>query len=45
MKVFISFTKAFVIPLLVLIQRLSKNTNVITSCKTITGTATINNAL
>ena len=43
-KVLISFTKALVIPLLVLIQRLSKKTIVITNCKTITGTATINRA-
>ena len=45
MKVLISFTNALVIPLLVLIQRLSKKTIVITNCKTMTGTATINKAL
>ena len=41
----IELTKALVIPLLVLIQRLSKNKKVITKCKTITVTETISNAL
>ena len=43
--VFISLTSALVMPLLVLIQRLSKKTMEITNCITITGTATISRAL
>ena len=39
-----SLTNALVIPLFVLIQRLSKKTIVIINCKKMTGTATISNA-
>ena len=44
MNVLNSFIRALVIPLFVLIQRLSKKTMVMTSCKTMTGIATINKA-
>ena len=45
MNVLISLTSALVIPFVVFIHKLSKKTIVITSCKTRTGTATINKAL
>ena len=44
-NILISFINVLVIPLFVLIQRLSKKTTVITNCKTITGIATIKSAL
>ena len=44
-NILISFINVLVIPLFVLIQRLSKKTIVITNCKTNTGIATIKSAL